>query len=320
MRLYVTGGTGFLGSNIIKVAVERHGADVFTTVHSWKPTGPAPFQYGHVDIGNRSDVLASVEAFQPDAIVHSAILNDFALMYRDRKRAWQAYVEATRLLTEAANRVGAKMVLVSTDWVFDGTQSNADETTPPNPINYYGVLKVVCETVVQETAQNGAVARVAGVNGMHWARPDDERPQNLGFGHFCTAVVETLRKGDTFRVWEGAINMVATPSLASESAEMLLRIVEQDQRGVFHCCGGEQIGRRALARLTAEVFELDEQRVEPGPPEEDQPAGIAIPYDTSLSAAATGERLGYRLPTVRELLRRYRAEVETGALWSNQSV
>ena len=317
MKLYVTGGTGFLGSNIIKVAAERHGAEVFTTVHSWKPTKPVPFRYGPVDIRDRSDVLKSVEAFQPDAIIHSAILNDFALMYRDRKLAWQAYVEATRLLTEAANQVGAKIVFISTDWVFDGTQSNADEIAPPNPINYYGVLKVVCETIVQATAHNGAVARVAGVNGTHWARPDDDRPQNLGYGHFCTAVVETLRKGNPFQVWEGDINMVATPSLASESAEMLLRIVEQDMQGVFHCCGGESIERRALALLTADVFGLDQKLIQAGAPDWGDIAGIRIPYDTSVSAANTAERIGYRLPSVRELLQRYRTEIETGSLWSN---
>jgi dTDP-4-dehydrorhamnose reductase len=302
MRLYVTGGTGFLGSNIIKVALERHQAY------------EVPFQYGRVDIRNRSEVLTSVETFQPDAIIHSAILNDFALMYRDRKLAWQAYVEATRVLAEAANRVGTKMVFVSTDWVFDGTQSLADETTPPNPINYYGLLKVVCETIVQEKAKGGAIARVAGVNGTHWARPGDERPQNLGFGHFCTAVVETLRKGEPFYVWEGDINMVATPSLASESAEMLLQIIEQDAQGVFHCCGGNPMERRALAQLTAEVFELDPQLIRQGAPEWGEVAGIRIPYDTSLSASATAKRLGYPLPSARDLLQRYRSEVETGAL------
>ncbi|NJM42628.1 MAG: sugar nucleotide-binding protein, partial [Anaerolineae bacterium] len=187
-----------------------------------------------------------------------------------------------------------------------------------NPINYYGVLKVVCETIVQETAQNGAVARVAGVNGTHWARPNDERPQNLGFGHFCTAVVETLRKGEPFHVWEGEINRVATPSLASESAEMILRIIEQDARGMFHCCGGERIERKALAMLTAEVFELDPTLIQTGAPEWGDVgsiAGVRVPHDTSLSAAATAGKLGYRLPSARELLQCYRAEVDTGALW-----
>jgi len=316
MRIYLTGGTGFLGSNIIKVALDRHGAEVFSTIHAWQPTQAVPFSYGRVDLGNRSEVLASVEAFGPDVVLHSAILNDFAGMYRDRKRAWRAYVEATQALTEAANRVGAKMLLVSTDWVFDGTQSGADETTPPNPINYYGVLKVVCETIVRETAHNGTVARVAGVNGTHWARPGDIRPQNLGFGHFCTAVVETLRKGEPFYVWQGDINMVATPSLASENAEMLLQIIEQDAQGLFHCCGAESMERKALALLTAEVFELDPQLIQDGVPEWGDVTGIRIPYDTSLSGAATARRLGYPLLSVRELLQRYRTEVDAGVLWS----
>ena len=53
MRIYMTGGTGFVGSNIVKVAVERYDADVFTTVLSWQADGPTPFQYGRVDMGNR---------------------------------------------------------------------------------------------------------------------------------------------------------------------------------------------------------------------------------------------------------------------------
>ncbi|MFN8488270.1 MAG: sugar nucleotide-binding protein [Caldilineaceae bacterium] len=257
-------------------------------------------------------MLASVRRYQPDALIHSAILNNFPLMYHDRPLAWRSYVDSTRYLTEAANEVGAKIIMVSTDWIFDGTQANADETTPPNPLNLYGVLKVVGETIIRETAHNGAVARVSGVNGMHWLRPDEARPQNLGFGHFVTAVVETLQQGQPFVVWEGAINMVATPSLASESAEMMLRIIQQDKQGTFHCCSGESLSRLELAKATAEVFELDASLIRTGQPDWGDLVGIGIPRDTSLSAVATAKQLDYPLPTVRQLLQTYRRQMETG--------
>ena len=155
MRLYVTGGTGFVGSNIIKVALERFNAAVFSTVYSSLPEGAPGLEYGRVNMLDPHQVLNSVRAFQPNAIIHAAILNDFERIYQDRKLAWQAYVDSTRFLVRAANEVGAKIILVSSDWVFDGTQVDADEFTPPNPINLYGVLKLVAETVWRKQPKTG---------------------------------------------------------------------------------------------------------------------------------------------------------------------
>src|SRR5712692_4086936 len=143
MKLYVTGGTGMVGSNLIKVAVERHAARVFATVNQWKPSPPVPFQYEVVNMLDGERLAQTVRDFRPDAIVHCAILKGLRMLPQERQLAWRAYVETTRILAEAAREVGAKMILVSTDWVFDGTQGPAGETAPPNPINYYGVLKVV---------------------------------------------------------------------------------------------------------------------------------------------------------------------------------
>ena len=124
--------------------------------------------------------------------------------YKERRLAWQSYVDATRHLAEASREVGAKMVLVSTDWVFDGTQAPADETTPPNPVNYYGVLKVVGETLVGSLSSNWAVARVASVNGIYWAQPHRPVQQTMGMGNFMKVTVEELKKKRSFTAWEGA--------------------------------------------------------------------------------------------------------------------
>jgi hypothetical protein len=87
-----------------------------------------------------TDVTAvdvAVAEFAPDAIVHCAIMNDFEALETRRGEAWAAYVGSTGALADAANRAGAQLVLVSTDWVFDGTQGGADEATPPRPINAF---------------------------------------------------------------------------------------------------------------------------------------------------------------------------------------
>jgi dTDP-4-dehydrorhamnose reductase len=288
---------------VVKVFAERHGAEVVAPAHH------------DVDLTDPEAVRASVTEHRADAIVHTAILNDLPAMLADRRAAWAAYVEATRHLVDAANDIGAKVVLVSTDWVFDGSQTGADETTPPNPINLYGVLKLASELVVTERARDAAVARISAVNGVHWARPILPRSQDAGFGYFVASLVDALKAGEPFTVWESdRINMIATPSLASECAELMWRIIERDQQGIFHCCGGEAIGRRALADLAADVFGLDPSLVRSGPPPDGDASAMAVPYDTSLTAPGTSRALGVTLPSVRDLLTQFRQERETGSL------
>jgi dTDP-4-dehydrorhamnose reductase len=303
VRVWVSGGSGFVGSNVVKVFSEQHGAEMVAPAH------------GDVDLTESEAVRASVAEHRPDAIVHTAILNDLPTMLADRRAAWVAYVGATRHLVDAANDVGAKLVLVSTDWVFDGSQGGADETVPPNPINLYGVLKLASELVVTERARDGAVARISAVNGVHWARPILPRSQDAGFGYFVASLVEALGGGEPFNVWESdRINMIATPSLASDCAELMWRIIDRDQQGIFHCCGGEAIGRRALADLAAEVFALDPSLVRSGPPPDGVDSTVPVPYDTSLTAPGTSRALGVTLPSVRDLLTQFRHERETGTL------
>jgi dTDP-4-dehydrorhamnose reductase len=298
MRIYLTGARGFVGSNIVRV-FEAHGTEVL---------GPGREE---VDVTDAAAVSRSVADFRPDAVVHSAILNDFRRLYSHRAEAWAAYVGSTRALADAANRAGAQLVLVSTDWVFDGTQGGADERTPPNPVNAYGFLKAASELVVAERAELGAVARLSGVNGVHWARPDAPRRQDAGFGYFVLSIVDALSKGDRFSVWDGpAINCIASPVLASAAAELVWRIVERRLAGTFHCCGRDPVSRRELALRTAGAFGLDAGLLDFGPPDPGALPPGAVPYDTSLSGPSTERELDTRLPDLEALLSGLRAELE----------
>jgi dTDP-4-dehydrorhamnose reductase len=290
LRIWLSGASGFVGSNVARV-FERHGADV---------RGPS---HAEVDVTDPRAVRGDVDAFVPDAIVHCAILNDPAGLLRERRAAWEGYVGATRNVVDAANAVQAHVVLVSTDWVFDGTQAGATEDEPPNPINAYGFLKAASEIVVRERAQRGAVARIAGVNGVHWARPDTPRAQDAGFGYLVASVVAALRAGQPFTVWESPqINEIATPTLASDAAELMWRLVERGLTGTFHCCGGESVHRVELARRAVDAFGLDGELLRTGPPDPVVLEGGRVPHDTSLDARATAAAVGVELPRVDAML------------------
>ena len=309
MRLWLTGGTGFVGSNIVHVALAR-GFDVMTTVHSFRPPPDAPYAMDQLDMTDAAAVATSVRLFAPDVVVHCAILNDWDRMYADRKAAWEAYVSSTRIVADAAAAVGASLVFVSTDWVFDGTQAGADEATPPNPVNLYGVLKMAAELVTLD--RGGAVARVSGVNGLHRARPRAPRRQDPGFGYFVVSIVDALSGGDPFTVWESPhINMRATPSLASESAGLILDVGVRRLSGIFHCCGADAVTRMDLARLTCSVFDFDASLVATGPPPENALGGARIPRDTSITAPRTSRLLDREPTPLRALLESFREEYES---------
>jgi dTDP-4-dehydrorhamnose reductase len=297
VRVLLTGGSGLVGSNVAAVFAAA-GDELFAPTHA------------ELDVTDTQAVEAAVAEFAPDTIVHCAILNDFEALHSRRSEAWSVYVGSTCALADAANRAGAQVLLVSTDWVFDGTQGGADEATPPRPINAYGSLKAASEEVVTERAQLGAVARLSGVNGLHRARSETPRRQDVGFGYFVSSLVEALDRGRPFTVWDSpAINSVASPVLATTAAELMHAIAERRLAGIYHCCGGEPIDRRSLALRAAGAFGLDAGLLEFAPP----PAGALppgpVPYDTSLSGPATVEALGRRLPSVDELLSGLRAEL-----------
>jgi dTDP-4-dehydrorhamnose reductase len=299
VRVFLTGASGFVGSNLAAVFAERGGAVV------------APGR-GELDLTDREATLRFVDAARPAAIVHAAILNDPVAMAADRRAAWDAYVGATRNVVDAANACGAHVVLVSTDWVFDGTQGPAAEDAPPNPVNQYGFLKAASELVVAERAARGTVARIAGVQGVHRARPAARRAQDFGFGYFVAAAVDALRAGAPFTVWESdAINMLATPTLATAAGDLIWRALERGVTGVLHCCGGEHSDRATLARRAATAFGLDPGLVRTGAPP--QPPRMAVPYDTRLDATATASALGVELPDLDGQLARLRSELEEQA-------
>ena len=124
---------------------------------------------------DRAAVRAHVEESRPDAIVHCAILNDWARMHADRELAWAAYVESTRSYADAAAEHEIPFCLVSTDWVFDGTQRGATESTPPNPVNLYGFLKAASEIVALD--RGGTVAGVGRERHALGATDDAPRPR-----------------------------------------------------------------------------------------------------------------------------------------------
>jgi dTDP-4-dehydrorhamnose reductase len=309
-RVLLTGATGFVGGNVARQFVTQ-GIDVLCTVRR-APGESFPFPWRVTDLGDETDIASALREHEATAVVHLAIDGAFELLARQRRAAYDGYVGMTRRVVDAANATGTRVALVSTDWVFDGTGHLVDEDEPVMPVNTYGMLKALSEQVVLDRADNGFVARVAGVQAIHMTRKELAWTQNCGFGNLALAVVSALRAGERFEVWEGAgTNAVATPVSAREIGRLLAVALRSRADGILHIAGGDAVGRLELAELTCGVFGLDSGLLSTRTAPEGNRFSEPVPYDTSLASTRTDEVLGVRPAGILDQLRSLRADVNT---------
>ncbi|MCY3834139.1 MAG: sugar nucleotide-binding protein [Chloroflexi bacterium] len=327
MRLYVTGGTGLVGSNIIRLARQR-GVEIIASQYGPEPEWRVDYELDPLNLADHEAIRASIRQHKPDAVIHCAAILDQIFMFEQRELCWSIMVDGTRALAEACRDVGARLVFVSSDWVFDGLVDEGEstprpykETSPPNPVNFYGVMKLASEReLAAMDGLNCGVGRLAGVYGLNYAAPSLARKENgLGFD-FSIYVIDRLTAGLTADVWTGPkVNDVAHPTLASDCADMLLRLAEHDSQGgrvdtgssIFHCCGSEAINRLDLAHQIAAAFAADPALIVPTPTDQavlEEYRHIGIPYRTRMSTERTALALGRRAFNVREGLAAFREE------------
>lgn len=313
MRLYITGGTGLVGSNVIKLALEHYHAEVIASQYGPAPEWKVNYTLDPLDMGDHEAIRASIRQYRPDAVIHCAALLDQVWMATHRAQAWSIMVGGTLALAEACRETGSRFIFVSSDWVFDGYEPLVDEDSPPFPVNFYGIMKMTSETQLQTMpGLNFGVGRLAGVYGINYANPSLTRnAQGLGFdlGNF---LIERFSRGKIAEVWTGPnINDIAHPTLASDGADLLLRLAVQQQNGIFHCFGSEAVSRLEFAHGLAGVFGANPALVAAVPTDPEvlrAHSNIRIPFRTRASIDKTAAVLGRRALTLTEALHAFKEE------------
>ena len=313
MRIYVTGGTGLVGSHVIDIAQKDYDAEIIASLYGPPPDGNVDYHLDPLDLGDHDAIRKTIHAHKPDVVIHCAALLDQVMMYQKRKLAWSIMVEGTRVLAQACRDINARFVFISSDWVFDGMEALVDEDSPPFPVNFYGIMKMSCERELSTMADlNYGIGRLAGVYGENIAVRDlTRRDQGLGFdmGNY---VVKRLMAGQYADIWMGPnVNDVAHPTLASDGADLLLRLAHHDENGIFHCFGSEAVDRIEFALLFAEAFGFEPALVKPVPTDPvvlAAHANIRIPFRTVASVDKTAAALGRKSFNVREGVQKFKQE------------
>jgi dTDP-4-dehydrorhamnose reductase len=257
MRLVVTGGAGYLGSEVARQAVERGDDVVVTRLNREAPHG-RPLRLDLADAAAVDAVFADVS---PEVVVHTA--------YRQAdERLEEDVLEATANVARASDAVGARLVHLSTDLVFDGERAppaRYDEDDEPRPVSAYGRAKHETERVVLEY-ERALVVRTS----LLYGKPSG--PQ------------ERLARRDDVAFYTDEIR---SPIHVRDLAAALLELASRtDVTGVLHVAGPDAVSRLELARLLAPDHR---QRGAPSPPDRARARNVAL--DSSRAAALLRTRI-----------------------------
>jgi dTDP-4-dehydrorhamnose reductase len=242
LRVAVTGANGLLGGEAVDLLLGRH--QILAVGRGASRLPPGPFTWADADLGDGSSVKRALLDFRAEAVLHAGAMTDVDACERDPEAAWRVNAGGSEQVARACRGLGARLVAVSTDYVFDGRAGPYSEDDVPNPQGAYARTKRVGEEAALLLAKDCAVARVAVVySGRPGAKPT-----------FATQIVERLSRGEPVRAF---VDQLVSPTLARNAAAMTLELLlETDYRGVLHTSGATVLDRVEFARQVARRFQL----------------------------------------------------------------
>lgn len=298
MKVLITGSNGLLGQHLIPVFVQNKTYDVIATGRGANRSPQRDhYIYEAVNLRDAGSVQQLVQKHQPDLIIHSGAMSQVDDCEKNKDACWDTNVGATRYLVNAAEKVNASFIFLSTDFVFDGLNGPYDEEALVNPINYYGTSKAAAERLVRNSKLSWAIVRTVLVYGVS----NDPHRSNM-----ITWVKNNLQQGKKIKVVD---DQWRTPTLCQDLARGCLLIAEKKATGVFNISGKEVLSPYDMALKTAEYFQLDTSLIEKISSKSlAQPA--ARPAKTGLIIDKAATELGYQPHTFAEGLDIVAAEIK----------
>jgi dTDP-4-dehydrorhamnose reductase len=282
-RILVTGASGLLGSKIVKLVDPSF--EVIPT-HNTRSFFKDSVK---MDITNGAEVLRAAVQKRPNVVMHVAAETRVDQCENNREEAWKINAEGTKNVAVACGKIKAKLIYVSTDYVFDGEKGLYVESDEPNPVDYYGWTKLKGEEFVRENCKNYVIARTSVLYGWHSRKPN-----------FALWVIESLRRKESIPVVDDHYN---SPTLADNLAEALLEMAEKDLSGIFHTAGNERINRYGFAVKIGQNFDLDANMIRPIKMSELKMWIAKRPRDSSLCISKAQSQLKTQFLNVNESLK-----------------
>ena len=295
MKVFVTGVGGQLGHDVINELTSRGyeaiGSDVVDMVASGVP-------YVALDITDAKAVEHVITEIRPDAVVHCAAWTavDAAEDADKQERVKAINVDGTQNIANAAKMVDAKMVYISTDYVFDGqgTAPWEPDCKEYAPLNVYGQTKLGGELAVSSTLEKYFIVRIAWVFGLNG-------------GNFIKTMLKVGKNHPEVRVVN---DQIGTPTYTYDLARLLVDMIESEKYGYYHATN--EGGYISWYDFTKEIYRQAgmDTEVLPVTTEEYGLSKAARPFNSRLDKKKLTDNGFVPLPDWKDALQRYLQELE----------
>jgi dTDP-4-dehydrorhamnose reductase len=282
MKLFVTGAGGQLGHELVD-AIRAAGHEPIATTHA------------QLDITDEEAVRIAIGSAMPDVVIHAAAWTAVDACEGDVAKAMNVNGTASKYVADAAHAIGARVVYISTDYVFDGTKPTPyNEDDVPNPQSVYGASKLVGERAM---GADDAIVRISWVCGFHGAN-----------------MVKTILKlGATMPELKFVDDQIGNPTFADDGARAIVDIATSGLGGIWHVTNQGVVSWFEFAREVLLAAGMDSQKVKPistrdlQPPRPAQRPANSVLHDGRLQQAGIAVLPDFREPLAR-LVRRLLAE------------
>ena len=303
MKVFVTGVAGQLGHDVMNELASRGyegiGTDLapeYNGVQDGSYVTTA--QYVSLDITDKEAVDKTIQEIHPDVVVHCAAWTAVDAAEDEDKQAKVRAINAggTQNIASACKEVNAKMVYISTDYVFDGqgTEPWQPDCKDYKPLNVYGQTKLEGELAVSQTLDKYFIVRIAWVFGKNG-------------NNFIKTMLNVGKKYDTLKVVN---DQIGTPTYTYDLARLLVDMIETDKYGYYHATN--EGGYISWYDFACEIFKQAgyTNTVIPVTTEEYGLSKAARPFNSRLDKSKLVENGFKPLPTWQDALARYLKEIE----------
>tara|TARA_B100000989_G_scaffold148407_1_gene110613 strand:+ start:3462 stop:4355 length:894 start_codon:yes stop_codon:yes gene_type:complete len=251
MKILLTGSSGLLGHAYAQAAVRR-GHSVTALYNQNRPIADGLTRTIQLDASQPEMLTNTAIEMWPDVIVNCAAITKLTSVEADAKLAEKINVALPRLLAQLSTHLGARLLHVSTDMVFDGQSEQPYRSTDmPAPTNLYGQTKLMAEReVLEHNTEDPVVLRIPILMGNS---PSGQRSlhENL---------IAAIHAGKKPKLY---CDEIRQPCSASNVAEVLLELTERrDLHGLFHWAGSETISRFEIGQRILKHFGLPLDAIE----------------------------------------------------------
>ncbi|OGC79764.1 MAG: dTDP-4-dehydrorhamnose reductase [candidate division Zixibacteria bacterium RBG_16_43_9] len=248
MRVLITGSNGLLGQKLAKTFSLNHqttGIDLQTEPFIKTPN----FSYQNINITEKDKLEELFASFKPDAVINAGAYTDVDGCESNKEKAWEVNVGGVKNISRLCRGNKARLVQLSTDYIFDGKAGPYSEEDTPNPKGYYGVTKLESEKVILDSKIDFLIVRTNVLYG-----------KSLGETHdFVLWLIRKLKNRQEVKI---VTDQYSNPTLADNLAEAIKEATEKNISGVLNIAGGKKvISRYDFALKIAEKFNLDQSLI-----------------------------------------------------------